>query len=290
MRTISALSFFLTVCAACTATAPKLVWETAGFVGPESVVLDAARGQYYVSNMGTYGDGAKENDGFISRVSLDGRILQLKWIEGLSDPKGLAVVGDRLFVGDDPGLAEIDIKAGKLVQWHKPQDGGPGIFNDCTADEAGNVYVCSGRLHAVFRLHDGKLENWWPLEIMRTGGINGLKAEKDRLLLGGWSLLINNEERLGHISTLTYADKKLGRLGTTPICHIDGLEPDGRGGYTVTDWLTGDVFQVAKDGTSTKIFNLGQGTADHLYLADKKLLIIPQMTEHKVRAYSWSPE
>jgi len=232
------------------AQAPKLVWETDGFVGPESVVLDAAHGQYYVSNMGTYGDDAKENDGFISRVALNGKILQLKWVEGLSDPKGMAIVGDRLYVGDDPGLAEIDVKAGKLVTWHKPDDG-PGIFNDCTADEEGNVYVCSGRVHAVFRLHEGKLEKWWPLDIMRTGGINGLKAEKDRLLLGGWSLWTSDGERLGHISTLTYTDKKLGRLGTKPICHIDGLEPDGRGGYTVTDWLTGDVLHVTANGTSS---------------------------------------
>jgi hypothetical protein len=47
---------------------PRLLWETAGFVAPESVVFDRERQQLYVSNMGTWGEGATPGDGFISRV------------------------------------------------------------------------------------------------------------------------------------------------------------------------------------------------------------------------------
>ena len=286
MNRLPCLLLFL-VPASLTSAKPQLVWETGGFDSPESVVLDRAHHQFYVSNMGPMSGGAP-NDGFISRVSEKGTILELKWVTGLDNPKGLALANGRLYVGDDPGMAEIDIDAGRIIAWHKPADG-PGIFNDCTADPDGNVYVCSGRLDTIFRLHDGRFEPWYVLDKAKTGGLNGLKAEKDRLLLGGWSMVVDGKPQVGHISTVAYADKSLGRIGTDPICHIDGLEEDGAGGYTVTDWMTGDVFTVTADGKATKLMNLGQGTADHTYLVEEKLLVMPQMLESKVRAFRWSP-
>jgi hypothetical protein len=99
----------------------------------------------------------------------------------------------------------------------------------------------------------------------------------------------DGKEQLGHISFVTYTDRTFGRIGDQPVCHVDGLEPDGQGGYTVTDWLTGDVLAVTADGKTTRLLSLGRGTADHAYLADKKLLIIPQMLEHKLRAFRWAP-
>ena len=286
MKILPALFSFLALATAASAK-PQLAWETDGFVSPESVVLDRTRHVFYVSNMGPMSGGAP-NDGFISRVGEDGKILELKWVTGLDNPKGLALGNGRLYVGDDPGMAEIDIDAGKIVAWHKPEDG-PGVFNDCTADPEGNVYVCSGRLNTIFRLHDGKFGPWYKLDTSKTGGLNGLKAEKNRLLLGGWSMVVDGKPQLGHISTVAYADKSLGRIGTEPVCHIDGLEPDGAGGYTVTDWQTGDVLHVTADGVPTKLMNLGQGTADHTYLVDEKLLVMPQMMENKLRAFHWSP-
>ncbi len=270
------------------AATPELIWETPGFIGPESVVHDAVRNEFYVSNMGTHGEGATAGDGFISRVSSAGKILELKWVTGFDNPKGLALVNGRLYVGDDKDMVEIDLAAGKIAARHAPEDG-PGDFNDCTADPEGNVYVSSGRLGVVFRLHAGKFEPWVKLDRTKTGWINGLRAEKDRLLLGGWSVRdANGVEQLGHLSTIAYADKSLGRLGEQPICHIDGIEPDGRGGYTVTDWLTGDVLHVTGDGKATPIMQLVRGTADHEYLEDKQVMLVPLMNDNVLRAYRWA--
>jgi hypothetical protein len=290
MKKLVALFALLAPAAAVTAATPELLWETPGFVGPESVVFDAGRNEFFVSNMGTHGKDATPGDGFIARVSADGKLLEQKWVTGFDNPKGLALANGHLYVGDDKDLVEVDLAAGKVSARYSPADG-PGDFNDCTADADGNVYVCSGRLATVFRLHAGKFEPWYKLDRAKTGSLNGLRAEKDRLLLGGWSVRdANGKEQVGHISTVAYSDKALGRLGDQPICHIDGLEPDGQGGYTVTDWQTGDVLHVSADGKPTPLMKLVQGSADHTYLAAKQELIIPLMNNNVLRAYRWAPD
>jgi len=270
------------------AATPELLWETAGFIAPESAVYDAARQQLYVSNIGDHTKEAPPGDGFISRVSVDGKLITQKWVTGLDNPKGLALANGRLYAGDDKDLVEIDLDSGKILARHAPADG-PGAFNDCTADAEGNVYVCSGRLHTVFRLHAGKFEPWAKLDRAKTGGINGLRAEKNRLLLGGWSVRdAEGKEQLGHLSTIAYSDQALGRIGTVPICHIDGIESDGADGYSVTDWLTGDVLHVSADGKPTPIMKLVQGSADHAYIASQQQMVVPLMKDNVLRAYRWS--
>ena len=68
----------------------------AGFSTPESVLHDAASDVYLVSNInGNPLD--VDGNGSISRVSFDGTVAQLKWIEGgangvtLNAPKGMAI-------------------------------------------------------------------------------------------------------------------------------------------------------------------------------------------------------
>jgi hypothetical protein len=289
---VAAGSSLLALCTSATAQrggTPELLWETPGFVAPESAVFDRERNQFYVSNMGSWGEGATAGDGFISRVSADGRILDLRWVTGFESPKGLALADGWLYVGDDPDLVEIDPAKGVIRARYAPADG-PGGFNDCTADPAGNVYVFSRRLATVFRLRAGRLLPWARIDAAKAGGPNGLLAERDRLLLGGWVVLGDDgQETPGHLSILTYADRKLGRLGDEPIGHIDGIEADGRGGYTVTDWMTGDLLRVTADGKPTSLLKLPKGAADHEYVVDRRLLVIPLVLDHTLRAYRWAP-
>jgi len=67
------------------------LWETnADFKLPESVIYDKENDILYVSNM--QGDPfTKDKNGFISKVDVDGKIIKLKWIEGLNAPKGLTI-------------------------------------------------------------------------------------------------------------------------------------------------------------------------------------------------------
>ncbi|WP_221028786.1 SMP-30/gluconolactonase/LRE family protein [Actomonas aquatica] len=273
-----------------TATEPELLWETSGLAGPESVLYDHQREVFYASNMGTWGEGQTPHDGFISRLSSTGEVLDLHWITDLENPKGLALANGRLYVGDDLGLIEIDPDAGAIVARHTPSNGAEAGFNDCTADPDGNVFVFSYAAATIFRLQAGRLDPWVEIDMSETGGLNGLRAEAERLLVGGWSWRdAEGVEQLGHLTAIAYADRQLQRIGTTPIAHIDGVEPDGRGGYTVTDWLTGEVKHVTSDGHPSLLMTLPPGTADHDYLIDQQLLVLPLMKDDVVRAYRWAP-
>ena len=88
---------------------PTLAWETdAGFKQPESTVYDADRDVLYVSNINGQGTD-KDGNGYISKVALDGTVTESEWVTGLDGPKGLAIVGDKLYVSDITALVEIDI-------------------------------------------------------------------------------------------------------------------------------------------------------------------------------------
>ncbi|WP_372016378.1 SMP-30/gluconolactonase/LRE family protein [Pseudoxanthomonas sp. 10H] len=269
--------------------APELLWTVGGFSAPESVVYDRARDRYYVSNMATRGDGATPRDGFISRLDGHGNIIELKWITGLENPKGLALANGRLYAGDDDALVEMDLEQAAIVARHAPADGGPAQFNDATADGAGNVYVFSRRLDTVFRLGKDGFQPWVKVDPDTTGKFNGVRADGDRLLLGSWQVPGPQGEQLGHLTTIDLATGAIGRIGNAPIGHIDGIEPDGRGGWVVTDFTPGRLLRIGPDGSVEPLLTLSIGTADLHYLPDRQLLLLPMLRDDHLRAYRWAP-
>lgn len=82
--------------------------RTLGGIGlsePDAVLHDPDADVYLVAN--TEGAGGDQDPvGFISRISPEGRVLDLRWIDGgdpgieLQTPRGMAVVADTLYVAD----------------------------------------------------------------------------------------------------------------------------------------------------------------------------------------------
>ena len=101
-------------------TAPGLAATASGFKTPESVRYDSANDVFYVSNInGSPLD--KDNNGFISRMRPDGSIDSLQLIAGgrdgvtLNAPKGLALIGDTLWVADIDAVRAFNVKTGAVV-------------------------------------------------------------------------------------------------------------------------------------------------------------------------------
>ncbi len=81
----------------------------------ESVLFDSERKTLYVANIGGKPD-AKDGLGFISKVGLDGKIENLKWVTGLDAPKGMGLYKNKLYVADVSRIVVIDIAAGKITR------------------------------------------------------------------------------------------------------------------------------------------------------------------------------
>lgn len=101
-------------------TAPGRTATASGFKLPESVLYDSVNDVFYVSNING-SPVAKDNNGFISRMKPDGAIDSLELIAGgrggvtLDSPKGLALVGDTLWVADIDFVRAFNVKTGAVV-------------------------------------------------------------------------------------------------------------------------------------------------------------------------------
>lgn len=261
------------------------LWETgAGLKNPESVIYDPKRDVLYVSNVnGTATE--KDKNGFIAKVSLQGEIVELQWIaQELSAPKGMGLFGDKLYVADIDELVEIDLAAGRVSQRWRAQ--GAVFLNDVAVDAQGSVYVSDMMTDTLYRLQAGRFAPW--VTSQELEGPNGLYAERDRLLVATWGPIKEgfSTERGGRLKSVSLADRSLGDLGDgRPVGNLDGLEADGRGSYLVTDWMAGKVLHIRPNGEFEVLLSLQPGTADHEYVAERALVLIPMMKADKLVAY-----
>ena len=116
-----------------------------GLKTPESVRFDPADDVFFVSNING-SPGAKDNNGFISRVRAEGgEIDSLMFIAGgrggvtLNAPKGLAITGDTLWVADIDAVRAFDKKTGRPIASYPVR--GAVFLNDIAAGPDGALYI-----------------------------------------------------------------------------------------------------------------------------------------------------
>ena len=279
------LGVFVGAAAAADLPATTQLWSLGGFNNPESVYDDAARGVLYVSNVnGTPLD--KDGNGYISRVTPDGKLETLKWIEGLNAPKGMVMQGAKLYVSDIDRLIEIDAVAGKIANSYPAE--GAIFLNDTAVDAAGNVYVSDIAARKIWQLKDGKMSIWYGDDGLMHP--NGLRVEGGKLIVAGWGRDMHDDGSTtvqGNLFTIDLATKALDNLGGgQPIGNLDGLERDSAGNFLVTDWFHGALFRIREDGSYDTLLDLNQGSADLEVVDDGKTAIVPMMMDNAITAYS----
>ena len=261
------------------------VWSLGGFSHPESVYEDAARDVLYVSNVGG-GPLDKDGNGFISKITRDGKLVTLKWIEGLNAPKGMVMQGDTLWVSDINRLVQIDAASGKIVKGYFAD--GAVFLNDTAVDASGNVYVSDIAKRKIWQLSGGKMAVWYENDDLMHP--NGLRVEGGKLIVAGWGRDMNDDgstKTPGNLLTIDLATKALANLGGGQgVGNLDGLERDAHGGFLVTDWFNGALYRIREDGSHDTLMDLNQGSADLEALDDGKTAVVPMMLDDKVTAYS----
>ena len=262
----------------------KIVWSVEkDLVKPESAYVEPESGMLYVSNIGD-GDAKKDGNGYISKLDTNGKMIEAKWATGLNDPKGIRSAKGTLWVSDVDEVVGISLKDGKITERIKIEEAK--FLNDVAAAADGTIYVTDLLASKVYAIKDGKYSLF--AEGDELEGANGLLVDGNRILLGGWGTPPGfNPTTPGHLLSLDIKTKKVSKITKEPTANLDGVELDGKGGYTATDWKSGKVFHITKDGKVTLIMQSDPSTADHAYLPKRNLLIVPHMMQNKLVAYEF---
>ncbi len=251
-----------------------VAWKTDTLLlTPESAYYNKARDVIYVSDMNNE-PRMKDNNGFISKISTEGNIIDLHWVDGLSSPKGLAVLGDTLFAADVDEVIAIDINTGEIIK--KISRPGMKMLNDITAAADSSVYISDTDANIIYRYKNGKITEWLSEGL---NGPNGLLSDGNRLLVASQG---SNDFAAIDVATKTR------KVVTMDVSHGDGIAYTGIPGYyLVSDW-GGEIFIINPDYSKVSVLNtkdLEINSADIEYIADQNLLLVPTFYKNSVMAY-----
>jgi hypothetical protein len=272
-------------------TALKPVWQLSGFSTPESVLYDADTDTYLVSNINGVPP-AKDNNGFISEVAADGKLLNLKFIAGgankvkLHAPKGMGLVAGVLYVADIDSVRMFDRKTGAAKGEVKIP--GATFLNDIATTDS-RVFVSDSGL----KLGKGGLEPSGTDAIYEVDTVKK-KARvilKDKALSGPNGLLVRDQKLYvvpfgAKVMTEISLDRKAERVTVElPAGQADGLTPVGTD-FLYSSWEAKALFRGPAKGPFQRLNVEITAPADIVYDAKNKRVVVPRFTENTVEAYA----
>ena len=249
--------------------------KISGLKMPESVV-QATDGRVFVSEINGFG---VDGDGQISVIEAG----QVKlFAKGLDDPKGLAIIGQSLYVADNKRILKLALSG--------PKQGQAEVFaaatafpvttqflNDLEADLAGNLYVSDsgdlkGKGGAVYQINaQGQVRLL----------ING---QQDNRILAPNGLLMDDTGDVLMVVDFASGILYSYNLATKQLLDIadgfgggDGVVHHANGSMFVSDWKNGKVFRLDMNGEVTPLAATYQSAADIALTKDEKVLMVPDM-------------
>jgi hypothetical protein len=243
------------------------IWETDSIVAvPESVL--PVNGTLYISLI----DGSPweaDGKGGIGKLDTDGKNYKGDWITGLHAPKGMGIMGNRLYVADISDVVIIDIANGKIEK--KIAIDSAVALNDITIAHNGIVFVSDSKTGKIWRLENDMVSPY----MGNLKGLNGLKSVGDELIIAAGKSFIkaDMQKNIKPIAELLHGG--------------DGIEPVGNGDYIVTAW-GGYIWYVHADGRIETLLETHQqkkNTADIGYDPVKKIVYVPTFNAKTVAAY-----
>ncbi len=286
MKRIQFLVFILLASISLNAQDFNKVWEVDALEAPESVVYNSDDNVFYISNVA--GQPAEKNGlGYISVMSRTGELTDQKWITGLNAPKGLAIAGGLLYIADIDRVVVAEIDSGNIVKEYQAE--GATFLNDIAVDESGSVYITDTfGGNAVYRIKEGQIGLW--LKDDKLNYPNGLTVKNNKLFVSTWGVVTNPEtfgtDIPGRLLSIDLSDRSIAEI-SAPFGNLDGLQLVSDK-FLVSDWIAGGLLTVDQNGSVAEVYDLDAGSADILYLPEEELLLVPQMLNGSLTAYSVS--
>jgi hypothetical protein len=258
-----------------------------GFGHPEAVIYDPGEKVLYVGDFGPdLKPAEKDGKGRISKVSLDGKILEANFLpaagQTLNKPKGMWIAGRRLWVSDIDSVWLFDLgsKEGRKLEL-------PGIqFANDVAVMGDALYVSDNRSDQLFRVE--------PADFLKSGAApkvsvavagksispNGIYPAKD-----GTLLMVGFKSRDEARGIHAVAPGKDPSALSDPIGQLDGVYQMDDGDLLVTDWKTGSLSSWSKAGGMKQLATGFKGPADFAVVPNAQglLVVVPDLVQGDVR-------
>jgi sugar lactone lactonase YvrE len=273
MKYLSLLIFSFISCGILAQDKASLLFKSDEFSHPESAVIDEQGEFIYVSNIGEKEPG----DGFISKLNRKGEILELRWIEGLEDPKGLWLHGNKLYVSDNTQLVEMDIEKATITR--KIEAKNSGMLNDIVGDEEGNLYISDTRANVIFQLKKGDKKLTELIRDEKLDSPNGLWLKDDLILVASWG-----EDKQGKLLQLN-PEGEISEYSKNSLGNLDGIQEMEDGSYLVSAWDSGNIYKIGADGEEKLILTSDRSAGDILFLQEEKILILPMNLQNSLWWY-----
>ena len=261
--------------------------EQPAFSQPESAYFFSSgstdSGVYFISS--TNGEGV----GWISKLAVDGSVIDSRWATDLRHPMGMRVSGKRLWVNNITEIIglNLDDPSDRIVH---PIDGAISL-NDLATDSFGHAYLSDSMNSRVVRVDLATGENSTYISTLPSSP-NGVLIQGDRLYIASWGVMSDQPEERAEWITKTAGDlywvslkeaKKSRHIIAPELGNLDGVEIDQKGNIYVSDWESGKLYKISSETkTVINLGQYGQGLADiglHSYTGE---LALPVMLSNEV--------
>jgi hypothetical protein len=114
-------------------------------------------------------------------------------------------------------------------------------------------------------------------------------VQGDKLIVASFGKLPGpgQKQELGGLLAVGIEDQSVSKLGSGEVFgNLDGLQLLQPGVFLVTDWAAGLLYRVDAKGKVDRLIKLSKGSADLIYLPDKKMVLIPIMLNNTLVAYA----
>lgn len=222
--------------------------EVANLAFPQSMIADGGQ-VYFIANAN--GDpGTRENKGFISKVTPEGKMIELHFIQGgqksviLNSPKGMALVGAILYVADLDAVRGFDKNTGETLhtisfaQFHSQSLAGLAV------DPRGGLYVSDSDSNTIYHIDDPAHDHTVTVfaqneSLSHPRGIT-IHPRNGHVVGVGWE-----DGKIFEIDeTGTIQELFANTFFTGGFYNLDGIDFDKYGTMYVSDLTVGKVWRI----------------------------------------------
>ncbi|MBD3384817.1 T9SS type A sorting domain-containing protein [candidate division KSB1 bacterium] len=231
---------------------------------PESVVYDAVRNRYLVSNTGS---------GRI--VAVDSNGTQSSFNNDQSSIRGLHIMGDTLYAAANAGVVAFDLAGGTKL--FTIAITGRAFLNDITSNGEDLLYVTDTGGGVIYKVHPA--DQWYDTVANGLSSPNGIYYDEanHRLVVCYW-------RANSPISTVNPLSGTVTTLVNTTYSNLDGLTMDKEGRFYVSSAGSGSVYRYDNAfADPAELFSTGHAAPADIYFDPvNDVLAVPNFNANSV--------